>query len=129
MRFWLKSARAAWAKSTARTIPALGAMSPSKSRESGTGLQPVHPAPSPSRLGIGVWTAIGVLVAALASLAIVHFRATPPPEHTLHYTIAPPDGVQNIHSFEISPDGRTVVRAAAVNCKEQLRQRPLDALQ
>jgi Tol biopolymer transport system component len=70
-----------------------------------------------------------VVTLALAALAFLHFRETPPPEHILRYTIAPPEGAQNIHSFAISPDGRTVVMAALVNGKQQLWQRPLDALQ
>jgi Tol biopolymer transport system component/predicted Ser/Thr protein kinase len=77
-----------------------------------------------------VWIAATVIaVGALAALAFLHFRETPPAEHILSYTLAPPDGVQNIHSFAVSPDGRTIVMAAAVNGKQELWQRPLDALQ
>jgi predicted Ser/Thr protein kinase len=89
-------------------------------------------APSPARKGGGslFWIAATVIaVGALAALAFLHFRETRPPEHILSYTLAPPDGVQNIHSFAVSPDGRTIVMAAAVNGKQQLWQRPLDALQ
>ena len=70
-----------------------------------------------------------IAVGALAALAFLHFRETPPPEHILSYTLAPPDGVQTIHSFAVSPDGRTIVMAAAIAGKQQLWQRPLDALQ
>jgi eukaryotic-like serine/threonine-protein kinase len=70
-----------------------------------------------------------IALGALAALAFLHFRETPPREHILSYTLAPPDGVQTIHSFAVSPDGRTIVMAAAVNGKRQLWQRPLDALQ
>ena len=96
---------------------------------------PVAAAPaasSPARQGGGslLWIAATVIaVGALDTLAFLHFREAPPPEHTLHYTIAPPEGVQNVNSFAVSPDGRTVVMAAAVNGKLQLWQRPLDALQ
>ncbi|MBZ5636590.1 MAG: protein kinase [Acidobacteriia bacterium] len=97
--------------------------------ESGTGLQPVLPpsAPSLSRLGIWAWAAAGVFAAALAALAFVHFRETPPSEHVLRYTIAPPEG-GTVHSFAVSPDGRSVVMASAVNGKRQLWQRPLDGI-
>jgi eukaryotic-like serine/threonine-protein kinase len=85
--------------------------------------------PVKSRRGVAGWAAAAAMTLALVALAFVHFRETPPPEHTLSYTIAPPEGVQNVHSFAVSPDGRTVVMAAAVNGKQQLWQRPLDALQ
>jgi serine/threonine protein kinase/Tol biopolymer transport system component len=97
--------------------------------DNGTDLQPVLPSPPSSRVGIWAWAAAGVLAVALAALAFLHFRETPPPEHVLRYTITPPDGVQTVHSFAVSPDGRTVVVSVAVNGKRQLWQRPLDALQ
>ena len=94
---------------------------------------PLTPAAlSPARQGGGslLWIAATVIaVGALATLAFVHFREIPPPEHTLRYTIAPPEGVQNITSFAVSPDGRTVVMAALASGTQQLWQRPLDGLQ
>jgi len=63
-----------------------------------------------------------------AALAFVHFRETPPPERTLRYTIAAPEN-SAVHSFAISPDGRYVAIAAAVQGKRQLWLRALDALQ
>jgi Tol biopolymer transport system component len=73
------------------------------------------------------------LAAALALIAIivslVHFRETPPEEHTQRYTIALPENTTGLHSFAISPDGRYVAIAAAVNGKRQLWLRPLEALQ
>jgi len=74
------------------------------------------------------WIAAGVLLLALAALAFVHFRETPPPEQTLRYTIAAPEN-STVHSFAISPDGRNLVIAAAVGGKRQLWLRPMDALQ
>jgi len=68
----------------------------------------VETAPSRSRFGIGNWAAAAVLVVALGALAFVHFRETPPLEHALRYNIAPPEG-GTVHSFAVSPDGRTVV--------------------
>ncbi|MBZ5676582.1 MAG: protein kinase [Acidobacteriia bacterium] len=89
-------------------------------------------APSLVRQGGGslFWIAAAVIaLGALAVLAFLHFRETPPPERILSYTLAPPEGVQNIQSFAVSPDGRTIVMAAAIAGKQQLWQRPLDALQ
>ena len=53
---------------------------------------------------------------------------TPPPERTLRYSIAPPEN-STVQSFAISPDGKLVAIAAAVNGKQQLWLRSLDALQ
>ncbi len=85
--------------------------------------------PAKSGRAAAGWVAAAVVTLALGALAFLHFRETPPPEHILRYTIAPPEGVQNINSFAISPDGRTIVMAAAVNGKQQLWQRSLDAIQ
>jgi len=85
--------------------------------------------PVESGRAVAGWVAAAVVTLALGALAFLHFRETPPPEHTLRYTLAPPEGIQNIQSFAVSPDGRTVVMAAAINGKRQLWQRPLDALQ
>jgi len=77
-----------------------------------------------------IWMAsTAVMFLALAALTSIHFRETPPPEHTLRYTIAPPENTTFVHSFAVSPDGRLVVLAARVNGKLQLWLRPLDALQ
>ena len=69
-----------------------------------------------------------MLLVALAGLAFVHFRETPPPGQTLRYTIAAPEG-STVQSFAISPDGRYLVIAAAVKGKRQLWLRTMDALQ
>jgi serine/threonine protein kinase len=81
-----------------------------------TDVQPQVTAPSPSRLSYVAWGVAGMLLGALAALAFVYFRETPPPEQTLRYTIAAPEG-NTIHSFAISPDGRYLVIAAAANGK------------
>jgi hypothetical protein len=58
----------------------------------------------------------------------VHFREQPPAERTVRYTISVPEN-SAVHSFAVSPDGRLVAIAAAINGKQQLWLRPLDALQ
>ncbi len=94
------------------------------------GKEPEAPAtaPSPSRLK-WVWPVASMLFFIVtAALAFVHFRETSPPEQTLRYTIAAPEG-SSVHSFAISPDGRSLVIAAAVKGKRQLWLRAMDALQ
>jgi len=90
--------------------------------------QPPVMAPSRSRIGYVAWGIAGMLLVALAGLAFVHFRETPPPGQTLRYTIAAPEG-STVQSFAISPDGRYLVIAAAVKGKRQLWLRTMDALQ
>jgi eukaryotic-like serine/threonine-protein kinase len=87
------------------------------------------PAPSQSRLG-KLWPGIAAVFAlAAATVSFLHFRETPPPpERTFRYTIAAPEN-SAVSSFAVSPDGRLLVMAAAVNGKSQLWLRPLDALQ
>jgi serine/threonine protein kinase len=85
-------------------------------------------APSPSRLK-WLWPAASVLFFIVAAaLAFLHFRETSPPGQTLRYTIAAPEGSE-VHSFAISPDGRSFVIAAAVKGKRQLWLRAIEALQ
>jgi eukaryotic-like serine/threonine-protein kinase len=81
--------------------------------------------PLRSRLG-SVTTAL--LAVMLTAVTVIHFRGQPPTERTLRYTIPAPEK-STIHSFAISPDGRVVVIAAAINGKQQLYLRSLDALQ
>ncbi len=89
---------------------------------------PLVTAPSRSRLGYVAWGVAGMLLVALGALAFVHFRDTPLSEQTLRSAITLPEN-STVHSFAISPDGRTLVIAAAVNGKRQLWLRPMDALQ
>ena len=74
------------------------------------------------------WAAAAVLLLALSALAFIHFREPPAPERTLRYAITLPDNGA-IHSFAISPDGRSVAIAAIANGRQQLWLRTLDALQ
>ena len=86
------------------------------------------PPPGSSKL----WQAAAALFAAialgLAGLTYTHFRETPPQLETTRHSILAPDH-SSIHSFAISPDGRTLVMAATVSGKRQLYLRPMDALQ
>jgi eukaryotic-like serine/threonine-protein kinase len=86
------------------------------------------PALPPSRLGKLPWIAAAVLALIALGVSFVHFRETPPPEQTTRYSITLPEN-SNVHSFAISPDGRTLVIAATVNRKLQLWLRSMDALQ
>jgi eukaryotic-like serine/threonine-protein kinase len=82
----------------------------------------------PSRL-VPILTAVATLLLVIAAtLAFIHFREKPPALPVQRYTIAAPEG-STILSFAISPDGRYLAIAAAVNGKQQLWLRPLDALQ
>jgi Tol biopolymer transport system component len=74
------------------------------------------------------WFGAALAGLAASALALVHFRETPQPERLLRYTIAAPeDGT--VHSFAVSPDGRSVATAAVINGNRQLWVRPLDALE
>lgn len=85
------------------------------------------PLPGPARAPKLPWALAAIGIVAALVLALVHFRQTPPPVHTLRYTVAPPEN-GSVHSFAISPDGRYLVAAVAVNGKRQLWLRALDAL-
>jgi serine/threonine protein kinase len=86
------------------------------------------PAPSTSRLTWVLAAASAVLFAVAAALAVVHFRETPLPAQTVRSSITLPEN-STVHSFAVSPDGRSLVIAAEVAGKRQLWLRALDALQ
>jgi serine/threonine protein kinase len=75
------------------------------------------------------WILAAVGIAAALIVSFLHFRAHPAPDATQRYTIALPENTTSIHSFAISPNGRYVAIAAAVNGKRELWLRPMDALQ
>ncbi len=76
-----------------------------------------------------LWPTVAALFALVASaLAFIHFRETPPPQQALRSSITLPEH-SSIHTFALSPDGRTLVIAATVSGKRQLYLRPMDALQ
>jgi eukaryotic-like serine/threonine-protein kinase len=72
------------------------------------------------------WCIVAFFLLVLMPANILHFRETP--EQTLRSLIALPENGR-VHSFAISPDGRTLVIAAAVNGKRQLWLRPMDTSQ
>jgi serine/threonine protein kinase/Tol biopolymer transport system component len=75
------------------------------------------------------WGVAAVFAVAALVVSILHFREALPPEHTLRYTIPAPEN-SRLHSFAISPNGRYVTIAAAVQGKrQQLWLRALDTMQ
>jgi eukaryotic-like serine/threonine-protein kinase len=85
-------------------------------------------APSQSRLGWVAWALVALFLLTTLGVSFIHFREAPLPDQPLRATIALPENTI-VHSFAISPDGRTLVIAAARNGKLQLWLRPMDALQ
>jgi len=72
------------------------------------------------------WSIAAFLLLALMPANIFHLREASLPEQPLRASIPLPEN-SSVHSFAISPDGRTLVIAAAVNGKRQLWLRPMDA--
>ena len=73
------------------------------------------------------WILAAAGVAAALIVSVLHFRAQPALQRAQRYSIALPENTTNIHSFAISPNGRYVAIAAAVNGKRELWLRSLDA--
>jgi Tol biopolymer transport system component len=84
---------------------------------------------APSRLTPVLAVVAGVLLVSLVAISFLYLRRAPEPEHVLRYSLALPEAAGSIHSFAISPDGRTVAIAAVVNGKRQLWLHAMDALQ
>jgi Tol biopolymer transport system component len=74
------------------------------------------------------WSVAALFVLMTLVFGFLYVRAAPPPTRVIHYALAPPEH-SSVHSFAVSPDGRYLVMAAAVNSKRQLWLRALDALQ
>ncbi len=89
--------------------------------------QPQVIAPSASRLGWVAWGVAGMLLFALAALAFVHFRETPPERQHIRFQIAPPEG--SLRDFKLSPDGRFLAFAATNGIGFKLWIRALDSLE
>jgi len=78
---------------------------------------------------IGPWAAAGVLGAALAVLAVFHFRERPAERQVLQYTLTGPDEARNIQQLAVSPDGRYLVMRATGEAGPQLWVRSMDSIQ
>jgi Tol biopolymer transport system component len=74
------------------------------------------------------WVVASTFAAVAITVTLIHFREKPPVEQTLRYTIPPPEN-SAVNSFAISPDGRYLALATAVNGKRQLWLRTMDGLQ
>jgi serine/threonine protein kinase/Tol biopolymer transport system component len=91
-------------------------------------------APSRSRLGLVASIAVAVLAVALAAVAFIHFRETPPETPVLRTTILPPDNTtldftNGLGLPALSPDGKRIVFGARTSDgKNPLRVRSLDGL-
>jgi Tol biopolymer transport system component/predicted Ser/Thr protein kinase len=86
------------------------------------------PAPQTHSMTLHHWAGWAVAILVALAFVFLHFRQQPQAERTLRYTIAPPEN-STVASFAISPDGKVLAIAAAVNGKQQLWLRSLDALQ
>ena len=95
--------------------------------------EPTPVAVTPTRRQLLVpWAVAGMLLAAVAALAFVHFRETPPVPLTVEFLLDPPPETSftNIYgAYAPSPDGRHVVFAAArAGMPQSLWLRSLDSM-
>jgi serine/threonine-protein kinase len=74
------------------------------------------------------WAVAALLAVIAGVMSFLYLRQRPTQKTVQRSTIALPLNTTNLHSFAISPDGRTVAIAAQVNGKRQLWLRPLDGL-
>jgi Tol biopolymer transport system component len=90
----------------------------------------VEPPLPPQALGMALhhWAGWALTILFAFAFVFLYFRQQPSAERTLRYKIAPPEN-STVASFAISPDGKLLAIAAAVNGKQQLWLRSLDALQ
>jgi len=85
-------------------------------------------APWRSRFGAATIALAGVLLVALAALAFVHFRETPPVQQSLRFQIPPPGSTQAEY-LTLSPDGRMLAFVATASGPSQLWVRAMDTLE
>ncbi len=86
------------------------------------------PTPARPRQSWLAWFVAAALLVAVGVLTALYLRQQPVERTLLRYTIAAPEGATNMHSFAVSPDGRSLVFAASVDGKRQLWLRGLDSL-
>ncbi len=86
-------------------------------------------APSRSRVGMVAASVAVVTSLALAALAFIHFRETPPERQLLRYILPAPEKARNAQQFAVSPDGHYLAMRAAGESGTQLWVRALDSLQ
>jgi serine/threonine protein kinase/Tol biopolymer transport system component len=99
-----------------------------------SGLQPAQdfsPAPSRPRFAlIATATAAGAFFLALAALAYVHFRETPPAAEVTRFQIPPPEKSSFTGTPYLSPDGRKIAFTAPdANGRNLVWIRTLDSIQ
>jgi Tol biopolymer transport system component len=89
----------------------------------------VAPVPAPAGRGARLaWAAAGLLAAAAAVLAVVHFREVPPDLPVARFAIAPPEKARFAGSLSVAPDGRRAVfRTVAPDGRVFLSLRSLDS--
>jgi len=94
--------------------------------ETGTPAILVAPLPSAIKRRLPWAVAAGLLICA-TGLAWLDFRQSPQPDRVLRYTIEAPEK-SSVHSFAVSPDGRLLAIAGALQSGSRLWIRPLDTL-
>jgi eukaryotic-like serine/threonine-protein kinase len=83
---------------------------------------------SRSRVATVAWLVSAIFLLTAVALAFVHFRETPPELPAFQFTLPSPEN-STIHSFALSPDGRSVAIAATAGGKRSLWVRSLESLQ
>jgi Tol biopolymer transport system component len=91
-------------------------------------LEAPEPIAPRSKSGGLAWLVAALGFLAAMALAFVHFRETMQEPPVLQLSLSPPEN-STIHSFSVSPDGRSVAMAVTTAGKRSLWIRPLDALQ
>ena len=82
--------------------------------------------PGVAKRAIYPWVAAALFASSTIAVSIFHFRESPPEERPLRFSISAGDKAQ-VHSFAISPDGRSLALAATTDGKRQLLLKPLDS--